>query len=208
MQLKELLEYLNLNEFVALDIETTGLDSQNDAITEISAYRFIDGKPGKNYTTLVNPGVKIPPNIIELTGINNQMVRNAPAIDQVLPELRDFIGDSPVVGHNISFDLNFLNRRFLSIDLKLIDEHIYDTLSLSRAFLFFHHEFTLSAIARFFHLDTENAHRASDDTLNTGRIFCQLIHEAASYPLAVPQEMYQTVKHSDIYNLELFKNLV
>ena len=208
MDFKELLSHLHLTDFVVLDLETTGLDPRNDGITEISAYRFENGKPKTNYTTLVNPAMRIPANIVELTGITNGMVKNAPAIDEVLNELREFIGHSPIIGHNIGFDLRFINNRFSLANIPELDNHAYDTLFLARSFLFFHHEFTLSAVSQYFQLDTGNAHRATADTLNTGQVFVKLVREVASYPLSIIQDIYNTVKHSDIYNLYLFKHIV
>jgi len=93
---------------VALDIETTGLDSRKDAIIEIGAVRFSASRIEAEFSTLINPNRIIPPEITQLTGINNQMVQKAPPLTAVLQELVDFVGDCPVVGHNVQFDLGFL----------------------------------------------------------------------------------------------------
>ena len=92
---------------VAIDIETTGLDPQSDAIIEIGAVRFNGHRIEAEWTTLVNPGRPIPPFITQLTGITNEMVRNAPPIKAVIQDLADFVGDAPVIGHNVRFDLCF-----------------------------------------------------------------------------------------------------
>src|SRR5574341_1847485 len=89
---------------------STGLDSQNDAVIEIGAVRFNGHRVEGEWTSLINPGRRIPPFITELTGITDQMVLQAPPIKAVLPELVDFVGNSPVLGHNIGFDLSFLRR--------------------------------------------------------------------------------------------------
>ncbi len=205
---KEILSYLHLGTFVVLDLETTGLDSFKDGITEISAFRFINGEPEENFTTLVNPGMLIPLQISEMTGITNEMVKDKPEIHTLLLELFEFIGDLPVVGHNISFDLKFINYQFSLMNYQEIENRTYDTVILARTFLYFHHEFTLSAVSQFFNMGTENAHRASTDTLNTGRVFVHLVMEAASYPLAIIQQIYHAIRHTDIHNLLLFRNLV
>jgi len=95
---------------VALDIETTGLDSQKEAILEIGAVRFNGRRVEDKWTTLVNPGRPVPPFITQLTGITNQMVAQAPPVSAVLADLADFVGDTPIVGHSIAFDLSFLRR--------------------------------------------------------------------------------------------------
>ena len=96
---------------VAVDIETTGLDPQNDAIIEIGAVRFNGHRVESEWSTLVNPGKPISPFITQLTGITNEMVRNAPPIKGIIQDLASFVGDAPVLGHNIAFDLSFLRRQ-------------------------------------------------------------------------------------------------
>ena len=110
MNTNSLLSILELKDFISFDVETTGLNSNSDSIIEFSAYRFINGKPEKAYTTLINPLREIPPFITELTGINNNHVIDSPTIQETLPELLDFFGNSPIVGQNIGFDLAFLNN--------------------------------------------------------------------------------------------------
>ena len=95
---------------VALDIETTGLDLQKDAITEIGAVRFNGNRVEDEWTTLVNPNRPIPTMITNLTGISNEMVRNAPPLNSIIRELADFVGNAPVLGHSVRFDLSFLQR--------------------------------------------------------------------------------------------------
>jgi len=203
-----LLEALYLNSFIALDLETTGLTPGKDAITEISAYRFDNGQPVEEYATLVNPLKKIPLEIVELTGITDEMVASAPTIDTVLPELMDFIGSLPLVGHMIKFDISFLEEDLKKIQHHSIKNDIYDTLILARTFLFFHHEFNLSGISEYFGYSSEGAHRAGVDTKNTGLIFVELIHEAASYPLQVLQRLYDAVNHTRMHGLKLLKDII
>ncbi len=208
MEFKALLPLIHLDEFIVLDLETTGLRPYADGITEISAYRFVDGEPLEDFTTLINPHQPINREISELTGITDEMVADAPDIGDILPKLIDFIGQTPLVGHNLDFDLNFINHQLSLNKMGELNNRTYDTLILARAFLFFHHEFTLGAVSRYLGIDSDNAHRASGDTLSTGKVFCKLVHEAASYPLHVIRELYEAVKHSDIHNIMLFKHLL
>ena len=98
MELNTLLEAINLTDFVAFDVETTGLNANTDSIIELSAYRFKNGLPYSTYSTLINPNCKIPVFITELTGIDNSMVKDSSTIQNALPELLEFFGNSPIVG--------------------------------------------------------------------------------------------------------------
>ena len=99
-----------MTTYVALDIETTGLDESRDAIIEIGAVKFNERRVENEWTTLVNPGRQIPDFITGLTGIDNAMVRQAPGMRDIAHELEAFVGDAPVIGHNVRFDLGFLQK--------------------------------------------------------------------------------------------------
>ena len=98
---------------VSLDLETTGLDPVRDAIIEIGAVRFDGRRVVDEWHTLVNPRRAIPPLITRLTGISNDMVRHAPEFQEVKQDLEGFVGDDPILGHNVRFDLGFLQQRGL-----------------------------------------------------------------------------------------------
>src|SRR5512134_3777992 len=112
-----------MRTFVALDLETTGLDPDRDTILEIGAVKFKGSRIEGEYATLVNPGRPIPPFVARLTGINDAMVANAPPIRQALPALREFVGDAIIVGHNIKFDLAFLRKQRLFVDHDQLDTY-------------------------------------------------------------------------------------
>lgn len=97
-----------LKDYVALDLETTGLAPYWDEIIEVGALRVRGGEVSEHFTSLVKPRNEIDEFIIDLTGITNEMVADAPPIGEVLPQLRAFIGQDVVVGHNVNFDVNFL----------------------------------------------------------------------------------------------------
>ena len=96
------------NKYIAFDIETTGLDSMYDEIIEIGAIKIEDGKEIETFSTLIKPEYEIDEFITELTGITNEMVMDAPKINEVLPKFMDFIKDSVILGHNVNFDINFI----------------------------------------------------------------------------------------------------
>src|SRR5512133_1938938 len=112
-----------MSSIVALDIETTGLDPRNDVIIEIGAVRFSGARVESEWTTLVNPGRPIPSFITQLTGISNEMVRNAPPLKAVIHELADFVGSDPVVGHNVRFDLSFLQQSPILLENPVLDTY-------------------------------------------------------------------------------------
>ncbi len=96
--------------FVALDLETTGLNPTRDAIIEVGAIKFRDGQQIESYGTLINPGRPIPYEITMLTGITDHDVLGEPAFERIAPQLTRFVGALPVVGHNVGFDLGFVAR--------------------------------------------------------------------------------------------------
>ena len=97
-------------ELVALDLETTGLDVEADSIIEIGAVRMRDGKIIEEFGTLINPGFVIPAETTHITGIHQDDLRNAPLLTAVLPQIAEFVGDSPVIAHNVAFDIGFMPR--------------------------------------------------------------------------------------------------
>jgi DNA polymerase III epsilon subunit-like protein len=98
--------------FTVIDLETTGLNARKSAITEVVAISYRNGKEEKFYGTLVKPTEEIPEEVEMLTGITNDMVRNAPPLITVLGELTNFLGDNPLlVGHNVGFDIGFLREK-------------------------------------------------------------------------------------------------
>ena len=108
---------------VALDIETTGLNPKSDSITEIGAIRFRGSRIDGEWHSLINPGKRIPSHITQLTGITDAMVRDKPSIHEVLHDLVDFVGDAPVLGHNIPFDLSFLQPKGILRDNPSLDTY-------------------------------------------------------------------------------------
>ena len=182
----EMLRQIKYDDFVVIDLETTGLDPIEDKIIEIGAIRFVNGEEKERFETLVNPGKDIPDFITKLTGITDQDVKSSPKIDKVFDDTIAFIGNSPLVGHQINFDISFLeyylrrrNNDFENWEketqrFKYINNLRMDTLFLSRIFLPFLSQFKLGTVAIYFGIDLERAHRAIDDARASGRIFLEL----------------------------------
>ncbi|MDP6936164.1 MAG: helicase C-terminal domain-containing protein [Candidatus Marinimicrobia bacterium] len=205
---QKLLEELKLREYIAFDLETTGLDPKRNNITEISACRFVNGEFKEEFTSLINPQESIPPFIVELTGITNKMVEEAPTIEEVLPSFLEFIGTTPLVAQNISFDYSFIKNKLEKIGKEFPENPLYDTSTLGRAFLYFINGFSLSALCDHCNIKIKNAHRAGADARATGELFIHLIHEAASKPLSLIQVIDSLIEDRGIYNAALFRNLI
>ena len=199
MERKELLKRLDLSSFVAFDFETTGLDHQNDKIIEVAAIKFIGGEIADRYVELVNPGISIPAVITEITGISDKMVRSSPSEELIIDDLLSFIGEDPLVAHNIHFDEKFLYQLCNRLGRDVLKNAQYDTLQLARSVLYDQPVFNLSALSEYFGLSSKGAHRAEKDTENTGLIFLELVDEVSKYPLETISRVNSMIKLSLIH---------
>ncbi|NHZ86287.1 MAG: hypothetical protein GWP19_10455 [Planctomycetia bacterium] len=207
MNRNSLLKKLSLSDFIALDFETTGVDSVNDRIIEVAAIRFTDGKATAKFVKLVNPGRPILDFITNITNISNEMVKNAPLEEEIVDELIEFIGDSPIVAHNTTFDIAFLRELVDRYARKFIIPDLYDSLPLARTFLYHLPAFNLGVVSEYYGISAEGSHRAEKDTENCGIIFLNLIEEAASYPLHVISKILALLKGTELHNKTLFVNI-
>jgi ATP-dependent DNA helicase DinG len=207
MDRKNLLKKLNLSDFVALDFETTGIDSVNDRIIEVAAIRFTDGKASNKFVKLVNPGRPIPDFITNITNISNEMVKDAQLEEEIVEELTKFIGDSPIIAHNTTFDIAFLQELTKRHNINFTEPDLYDSLPLARTFLYHLPAFNLGVVSEYYGLSAEGSHRAEKDTENCGIIFLNLIEEAASYPLHVISKILELLKNTELNNKTLFINI-
>jgi DNA polymerase-3 subunit alpha (Gram-positive type) len=158
------------NDFVVIDIETTGLSKDENKIIEIGAVKIKDGKIKDKFSTLINPEINLEKKIIELTGINDEMLLDAPKIDNIFPEFLNFIDDCILVAHNADFDVGFIYKLAKNFNIKL-DNAILDTLNLARILLPDLARYKLNYVADFLKVDLNNHHRALDDATATAEIF-------------------------------------
>jgi ATP-dependent DNA helicase DinG len=168
---------------VALDIETTGLDPKSDTIIEIGAVRFSGARIESEWTTLINPGRQIPSFISQLTGINNEMVRNAPPIKAVINGLAEYVGSDPVVGHNVRFDLSFLQQHRI-----LLENPALDTYELASVLLPTASRYNLGALGQRMGVLLPATHRALDDARVTQAIFVRLQEVGHELPMGMVAE--------------------
>jgi DNA polymerase-3 subunit epsilon/ATP-dependent DNA helicase DinG len=173
-----------MTSIVALDIETTGLDPTKDAIIEIGAVRFNERRVEAEWHSLVNPGRRIPPFITQLTHITDQMVLGAPAIQDVLGDLEAFAGDSPILGHNIAFDLSFLHRHRVLRQNEAIDTYDLASVLIPNA-----GRYNLGALAQFLNVLLPATHRALDDAHAARGVYQRLMEKAQDLPLNVLAEL-------------------
>lgn len=189
--------YNRLGNFVVIDTETTGLSSTRDEIIEIAAIYFEDWEPCIKFETLIKPKHSIPDEITQINGITNEMVNDAPTIKEVIPSLLTFIGNKPIVGHNLFFDMKFLYKNGLDF---LSEKHKYfDTLEIAQKILkkpkmkwdkeyecydidydsdYDVEDHKLDTLCEHYQIrDSYSSHRAASDCLATGILFQTLVKE-------------------------------
>lgn len=161
--------------YVVIDLETTGLDAEKDEILKVGAVRVIHQQPAETFSALVCPRGSIPEAVSGLTGITAEMAaREGKKIDEVLKALWDFVGQSPVVGHNLDFDLAFLKKESARAGLSMPAVGCRDTLTLARRNIRDCADYRLETLAAYFDIQQETAHRALADCMTTFRIFEKL----------------------------------
>jgi DNA polymerase-3 subunit epsilon/ATP-dependent DNA helicase DinG len=186
-----------LSSFVALDVETTGLDPERDRITEVGLVRCDgDGRVVETFQSLVNPGREIPLFIEQLTGVTNDAVRDAPKLGEVASELLRFVGEGPVVGQNIGFDLAYLRREGLKLEAPAID-----TASLSRILLPERENVRdkrgLMSLAAALGVEAGVHHRALPDAQTAAAIFVALLRMAGDIPAVTRLQLARLVSLSE-----------
>lgn len=155
------------DNFVVLDLETTGLDYQYDNIIEISALRIRSGEITETFSTLVNPGCSIAPWISELTGITDEMLVTAPPLSDVIHDTRQFVADDIIIGHNVSFDVSFLCAACVKFSkAQLLNDYV-DTMRIARRVEPGLKHYRLKDLVAIYNVKVDRAHRAEDDCIAT-----------------------------------------
>ena len=187
--------------YVSIDLETTGLNPKRDRIIEIGAIRVEQGEITGEFSTYVNPGRKLEERITALTGIRNEDLEDAPELDEIFPELLEFLGDLSLLGHRILFDYSFLKKA--AVDRKLTFERsAVDTLQIARKYLPDLPHRNLEYLCRYYEIP-HHAHRALEDAKATDQLFRKLTElfyedenngQAVKNNLFVPQPLHFQVK--------------
>lgn len=174
--------------FIVLDIETTGLSSQRDGITEIAAVKVHQNEIIDRFHTLINPKRPIPSFITRLTGITDAMVADAPTIAQVLPGLQEFLGEHIIVAHNASFDARFIAHNLLLHHGCTLDNPILCTRKLANRLVDIPKK-RLSDLCDHYGLTNDVAHRAMSDVLATKDILLCMITTLRERGVATSAEL-------------------
>ena len=175
-------------EYVIFDIETTGLDPFEDKIIEIGAVKIKNGKKVGKFSELINPEIKIPAEISNITNITDDMVKNSRTIDKVLPEFIEFCKDSIVVAHNARFDVGFIKQKAKNYNLEF-DNSVMDTLFMAQTLLTDLKRFGLSNLVNYFNIPLEEHHRAYEDAKATGEVFIRLVRKILDMEIEYLDEM-------------------
>ncbi len=188
--------------WVALDLETTGLSPDGDAIIEVGAVKFQGDEELDSYTSLVNPYRSLDSFIRRYTGISQEEVDAAPPFSDVAPRLASFIGSAPVVGHNIAFDLDFLR----SGGLPLTNPRA-DTWDMAFVLLPRHRDYSLDKLAAALGIEHPRPHRAIPDASVTRSVFLRLFDVAAEMDVFALAEMERLASQSSWVLAYLFRRL-
>jgi DNA polymerase-3 subunit epsilon/ATP-dependent DNA helicase DinG len=188
--------------YVALDLETTGLDPETDQITEIGAVRFRGSRVLETFQTLINPGRAIPYQVQQLTGITNDMVADAPSFASVSAKLKRFVSDHAIIGHNVNFDLGFLRRR------ELFHQNVgIDTFEIASILLPYADRYSLKALANLLNIEEPPTHRALDDAQVTHLLFEALLDQARRLNSDIVQQVADMASRSQWSLAPVFKDL-
>ncbi len=182
-----------VSNYVAFDLETTGLSPDQDEILEIALVRFENGEPIERWSTLLKPGKQVPLKTLRLTGISAMDLEVSPAFgEEISDAIENFRGSLPLVGHNSGFDTAFLQKIIPGFP----GVNVYDTLELARIVFPGFKSYKLTDLARTLGVTVSEAHRAYDDAQVSGGIF-RLIQEAADKIPAVTKGRIRSIMGND-----------
>ncbi len=190
------------DSYTVIDIETTGLSPSFDDIIELSALRVENCAVVSEFSELINPGYQISDFITSLTGITNDMLKDCPKIEDVLPRFLDFLGDDLIVGHNVNFDINFIYDNSESILQKAFSNDFVDTMRLGRRLIDGLDHYRLQDLALYFNVDYSHAHRALEDCKIT-----QTCYEKLKQIVAQEPEKAEKLKYTMHYSTARAKSI-
>ncbi|MFE8695146.1 PolC-type DNA polymerase III [Cytobacillus sp. FJAT-53684] len=169
---------LSEDTYVVFDVETTGLSAVYDTIIELAAVKIRDGEIIDRFESFANPHHPLSATTINLTGITDDLVENAPEVEEVLQKFHDWAGDAILVAHNASFDMGFLNVGYKKIDLGKAANPVIDTLELARFLYSDMKNHRLNTLAKKFDIELTQHHRAIYDAEATGYLLLKMLKDA------------------------------
>ena len=209
---------LDIDTYIVLDLETTGLSPELNDIIEIAAIKFTHGKEVERFHSMINPSHRIPEEITQLTGITNDDVQDAPILEEKLQELFEFLGDFPLCGHNVDFDLSFIEYaiRKASDDFdgwkdkgekyKYLVNKQLDTRVLSSLLYPYLYSHKLTELSAHFNLTHTHAHRAMDDVEATAALFSKCIEDLIKSDIRPLRTIVKVLEPTEHPNKWLFIN--
>ncbi|WP_407946512.1 PolC-type DNA polymerase III [Pediococcus claussenii] len=176
--------------YVVFDLETTGLSAIYDKVIELSAVKMQDGNVIDQFEEFIDPGFPLSETTINLTSITNEMVHGSKSEEEIFKSFREFYGDSIIVGHNVTFDVGFMNTGYLRHNMKEITNPVIDTLTLARFLYPTLKGYRLNTLAKKFSVNLEHHHRAIYDAETTGHLYFKFLKDA--------EEQYDIVYHDQL----------
>ena len=197
-------------KFVAIDLETTHLDQREGRIMEVGAVEFeliwenqaVRVKFGKTFSSLVNPEIEPSETALMITGIKKEELKNAPLWNSIKSELKQFVGDAAMVGHNIGFDLGYLENQGLRFK-----NSIFDSLEMARTLLPLESSHALEALAERFAVLKNAPHRALADCQNTALVTAEILNEFLRYPAKLRKEVIDILGRSELDFIHMLEDL-
>ena len=165
-----------IEDYIAVDLEMTGLDAKRDRIIEIGAVRVCDGAVRDTYQAMVNPHMQLPEDVVALTGITNDMARRGRELAEVLEEFLEFCADAVLLGHNVMFDYRFLKQAVVNQRMEYERMGI-DTLKIARKLLPQEEKKTLKSLCTWYQIREGRAHRALDDALSAHYVYQKMMQQ-------------------------------
>lgn len=194
--------------FICFDIETTGLSAARDKITEIGAVKVENGVITDTFSTFANPEMPIPQKITQLTGITDDMVKDAPSQSEAIDAFLEFAGDNVLVAHNAPFDTSFIAKACEDMGREYNYTSI-DTVAISRAILTDIKNCKLDTVAKFLRLGDFNHHRATDDAEMLARIFINLCQRLTDdYGITKTNDINTKIAGGDFKKLPTYHQII
>lgn len=194
--------------FICFDIETTGLSAARDKITEIGAVKVENGVITDTFSTFANPEMPIPQKITQLTGITDDMVKDAPSQSEAVGAFLEFAGDNVLVAHNAPFDTSFIAKACEDMGREYNYTSI-DTVAISRAILTDIKNCKLDTVAKFLRLGDFNHHRATDDAEMLARIFINLCQRLTDdYGITKTNDINTKIAGGDFKKLPTYHQII
>ncbi|KEO84305.1 ATP-dependent DNA helicase DinG [Tumebacillus flagellatus] len=193
--------------YVVFDFETTGFTAHKDRIIEIGAVKIQDGRVVERFHRRVNPGIKIPPYISELTGLTDELLEDEPSLEEVMPEFLPFYHDAILVAHNADFDLRFLNAALDESGYLDYVGEVIDTVQLAQILWPRESSYSLQSLATHHNLAHDHPHQALSDAETTANLFLALLDRAQKLPFLLLQQITGLTEYTDWPLRHFFRRL-